>query len=266
MVVPVVLVMLTPPAPEPVTVMASNVLVPRSVPEAPPVASRPAAPLVVIEMLPVGAKITVPALLSRTPVAPLVLTVRLETLKVPVVASSSSPGWVPAVPVSMMLTSSIVPPPVSPVLPAMPPPVPLRVDVEAADLVAVVEVDHVGVCGGQGRVRARVGRVQGLGRERAALVGVDGQALVLADQPLAGVHGVAVAVVAGRGVVAVEDEHRVVGGRGGLGLGERVERGDRGAAVAGRSLLLTYQTQPAIGDRHAAGVGAGVGPGRLVLV
>ena len=75
-VVPVVLVMLTPPAPEPVTVMASNVLVPRLVPVAPPVASRPAAPLVVIEMLPVGAKVTVPALLSRTPVAPLVLTVR----------------------------------------------------------------------------------------------------------------------------------------------------------------------------------------------
>ena len=55
-----------------------------------------------------GAKVTVPALLSRTPVAPLVLTVRLETAKVPVVASSSSPGWVPAVPVSVMLTSSIV--------------------------------------------------------------------------------------------------------------------------------------------------------------
>ena len=65
-----------------------------------------------------------PALLSRTPVAPLVLTVRFETLNIPVVESSSSPGWLPAVPVSTMLTSSIVPPPVSPLAPAMPPPVP----------------------------------------------------------------------------------------------------------------------------------------------
>ena len=93
-------------------------------------------------MVPVGAKLTVPALLSRTPVAPLVLTVKSVTLNVPVVPSSSSPGCVPAVPVSVMLTSSIVAPPVSPAPPAMPPPVPLRVDVEAADLVAVVEVDR----------------------------------------------------------------------------------------------------------------------------
>ncbi len=40
-----------------------------SVPEA---VRAPEAPLVVIEMLPVGAKVTVPALLSRTPVALLV--------------------------------------------------------------------------------------------------------------------------------------------------------------------------------------------------
>ena len=95
-VLPVVLVMLTPPVVEPVTVMASNTLVPRLTPVAPPpVATRPAAFAEVIAMLPVGAKVTVPALLRRTPVAPLVLTVRLEMAKVPVVPSSSSPGWVP---------------------------------------------------------------------------------------------------------------------------------------------------------------------------
>ena len=119
MVVPVVLVRLTPPLPEPVTVMVSKVLVPRLV----PVASRPLAPAVVIEIVPAGAKFTVPALLSRTPVAPLVLTVRSETLCVPVVPSSSRPGWVPAVPVSMTLTSVIVDP-VTPAPPLMPPPVP----------------------------------------------------------------------------------------------------------------------------------------------
>ena len=123
-VVPVVLVMLTPPVLEPVTVMASNTLVPRFTPVAPPpVAIRPGAPLLVIEILPAEAKLTVPALLSRTPVAPLVLTVRLEMAKVPVVPSSSSPGWVPAVPLSRMLTSSIVPL-TSPVPPAIPPPAP----------------------------------------------------------------------------------------------------------------------------------------------
>ena len=93
-VVPVVPDMLTPPEPEPVTVMSSKTL-----PEpmlvgvaAVPVASRPFAPALVIEMVPVGAKFVVPALLRRTPVAPLVETVRLEMLKVPVVASSSRPG------------------------------------------------------------------------------------------------------------------------------------------------------------------------------
>ena len=124
-VLPVVLVMLTPPVPEPVTVMASNSLVPMFTPVAPPpVATRPAAFAEVIATLPAAAKVTVPALLSRTPVAPLVLTVRLETAKVPVVPSSSSPGWVPKVPVSRMLTSSMVAL-TSPVLPAIPPPAPL---------------------------------------------------------------------------------------------------------------------------------------------
>ena len=89
-VVPVVLVMLTPPVPEPVTVIWSNVLVPMVV----PVASRPLAPALVIEIVPVGAKFTVPALLSSTPVAPFVLTVRLLRLNVPVVPLSSSPGCV----------------------------------------------------------------------------------------------------------------------------------------------------------------------------
>ena len=124
-VVPVVFVRFTPPLPEPVTVIVSNTLVPMLVPLAPPVATRPAAPpLVVMEIVPAEAKLTVPALLSRTPVAPLVLTVRFEMLNVPAVESSSRPGCVPAVPVSAMLTSSIVPPPVSPDDPAMPPPVP----------------------------------------------------------------------------------------------------------------------------------------------
>ena len=92
-VVPVVLVMLTPPVPEPVTVMASNVA--RAHVDAGGTATgrgRPAALAEVIEMLPVGAKVTVPALLSRTPVAPLVLTVRLEIAKVPVVRVELEPG------------------------------------------------------------------------------------------------------------------------------------------------------------------------------
>ena len=114
------LVRLTPPLPEPVTVMASRALVPMFV----PVASSPLAPALVIETVPTEAKLTVPALLRRTPVAPLVLTVKFETLNVPVVPSSSSPGCVPAVPVSAMSTSSMVPPPVSPAEPAMPPPLP----------------------------------------------------------------------------------------------------------------------------------------------
>ena len=70
-VVPVVLVRLTPPLPEPVTVMASKVLVPMLVPVASR-ATRAARAAVVIEIVPAAAKLTVPALLSRTPVAPLV--------------------------------------------------------------------------------------------------------------------------------------------------------------------------------------------------
>ena len=127
-VVPVVPVSDTPPLPEAVTVMSSTTLpVPRLV----PAASSPRAPFVVIEIVPAEARLTVPALLRRTPIDPLVTpvaallsTVRAETSNVPVVPSSSRPGCVPAVPVSTMRTSSIVPPPVSPEAPAMPLPAP----------------------------------------------------------------------------------------------------------------------------------------------
>jgi hypothetical protein len=97
-------------------VIESNVLVPRLV----PVASRPRAPVVVIVVDP---KSTVPALLRRMPVAPLVLTVRSDTLVVPVVPVSSRPGWAPAVPASSMVTSEIVAP-LEPAAPLMAPPVP----------------------------------------------------------------------------------------------------------------------------------------------
>src|SRR3954451_11094034 len=84
---PVVPASLTPPLPELVTVMSSNVLAdPRLVVPAPAAASRPAAPLVVIEIVPVEAKLTVPALLSRTPSSVVVallpsplVTMRFET-------------------------------------------------------------------------------------------------------------------------------------------------------------------------------------------
>jgi hypothetical protein len=88
----VVLRPFSPPVADPVTVMASNVLVPMLV----PAASRPLAPLVVIEIVPALWKLTVPALLRRTPGASELLTVRFEMSQVPVVASSSSPGCVPA--------------------------------------------------------------------------------------------------------------------------------------------------------------------------
>src|SRR4051812_17600545 len=95
---PVVLFRLTPPAPEFVTVMSSKVEAePRLVALPVPEATRPAAPLVVIEIVPVEAKLTVPVLLSLTPVSPVVaelpsplLTVRFETfVVVPVLVSSS---------------------------------------------------------------------------------------------------------------------------------------------------------------------------------
>src|SRR4051812_28007320 len=103
---PVVLARSTPPLPEFVTVMSSNVL---AVPRLVLAASRPAAPLVVIEIVPVPAKLTVPALLSLTPSSVVVaellsplLTVRFEMLNVPVDPLSSRPGWVPLVPLSTM--------------------------------------------------------------------------------------------------------------------------------------------------------------------
>src|SRR3954452_8677261 len=129
---PVVPASFTPPLPEFVTVMSSNVLAePRLVVPAPAAASRPAAPFVVIEIVPVEAKFTVPVLLSFTPVSPVVaelpsplLTVRFETLVVvPLFVSSSAPGWVPLVPLSTTYRPSSVtvfaPRPV----PKMPPPV-----------------------------------------------------------------------------------------------------------------------------------------------
>ena len=112
MVAPVVLVRLTAPAVAPVTVIEPNVLVLMLV----PVASRPLAPLVVIVVEP---KSVVPALLSSTPVEP-VLTDRPVMLNVPELPLSSRPGCEPPLPT---FTSSIVPP-LSPAPPKMPPPVP----------------------------------------------------------------------------------------------------------------------------------------------
>jgi hypothetical protein len=119
-VVPVVFTMFTPPLPDPVTVMSSNSL---PAPMFVVVTSRPMAPVLVIEMIPLEAKLAVPAALRSIPVAPFVDTVRFERLQVPLVLSSSTPGWVPAVPVSTTFTSSMVPP-ASPAPPAIPPPVP----------------------------------------------------------------------------------------------------------------------------------------------
>ncbi|CAA9497238.1 MAG: hypothetical protein AVDCRST_MAG17-1145, partial [uncultured Solirubrobacterales bacterium] len=70
----------------------------------------------------------------------------------------------------------------------------LRVEVEAAHLACVVELDHVGVRVGDRRAGAGAGRQEGLGAERAASVGIDHEALVLADQALTRVHGEAGAV------------------------------------------------------------------------
>ena len=69
---------------------------------------------------------------------------------------------------------------------------------------------------------------------------------MLADQPLAGVHRVAAGgAYAGRRVVAVEHEHRVVGARRGLGLRE-VSNGALEVPELPAALLLTYHTQPEI--------------------
>ena len=249
--------MLTPPLPEPVTVIWSNVLVPMAV----PVASRPLAPALVIVMLLAGAKITVPALLSSTPVA-LLLTVKLLMLNVPVVALSSSPACVPAVPTaSTTLTSSIVPPPVSPVVPAMPPPVPCGSTLRPrSSLPSSRSMTSASVAVSVGCAPAFAGcsvsAVQG-----AAAVGVDHEALVLADQPLAGVHRVAVGVEAGRRVVAVEHEHGVVGAGRGLGLRERVERCAPTCRCCRRCVVADVPDAAGDRDRDAAGVGARGRPG-----
>src|SRR5919112_2015829 len=70
---PVVPDRLTPPAPEFVTVMSSNVeALPRLVVPAPAAATRPGAPFVVIEIVPAEAKCTGPVAFSFTPASPVV--------------------------------------------------------------------------------------------------------------------------------------------------------------------------------------------------
>ena len=122
---PVVFVRLTAPAVPAAVVIESNVLAPMFVDVA--LSALPA--LVVSEIVPAPRKLTVPALaFSSTPGAVLPAaessTVRLETSNVPAVPLSSSPAWLPFVPVSVTWTSSIVPPPVALAPPEMPPPVP----------------------------------------------------------------------------------------------------------------------------------------------
>jgi hypothetical protein len=65
---------------------------------------------------------------------------------------------------------------------------PVRIELEPADLVAVVEADDVSGRRGQLRALPRSGVEQRHAVQRAAAVRVDRQALVLADQPLTGVE------------------------------------------------------------------------------
>ena len=151
----------------------------------------------------------------------------------------------PAVPVSMMFTSSIVPPPVSPAPPAMPPPVPFGSRLKprtslpsssstTSSFVAV----SVGWAPG-------VGRVQRVGGQRAALVGIDDQALVLADQPLAGVHREA--VCRSRWTCCRRRRRRRCGWRPTRSRpGRACRTARRRCRCCPATLLLTYQTQPAI--------------------
>ena len=85
---PVTSVRLTPPLPDPVTVIESNSLLVKAV----PVTSSPAPLVVTMETVPELANTTVPALVSFTPVPWSVVTLRLEMLVVPVVAFNSRPG------------------------------------------------------------------------------------------------------------------------------------------------------------------------------
>ena len=83
-----VAVRLTPPVPDPVTVMSSMTLpVPKLV--VAPVASRALAPVVVMVMVAADGKLTVPALVSATPVPPVVVTVMVPAkLTVPALVSA----------------------------------------------------------------------------------------------------------------------------------------------------------------------------------
>ena len=240
-----VLVRFTPPLPEPVTVMSSKVL--RAQVGGARGVREPCALAVVIEIVAGGredhgAGVVEPH--ARGAVGGDAW--RLETLNVPVVRVQLEPGLgagrAGVDDVDVVDGAPLMSPRAAGDAAAGP----AGVDVEAADLVAVVEPDHVGVGRRQRRVRACVGGVQRLAGEDAAAVGVDGQALVLADQALAGVHGVAVAAVAGA-VLSPSNTNTVwlAAGRG-LGLGERVERRESRCRCcrAGRC-CCTYQTQPA---------------------
>ena len=239
MVVPVVLVMFTPPMPEPVTVMASNALVPRSV----PVRVKARGVGGGDRDLAGGAKVTVPGVVEPHAGRAVGADREVRDANVPVVASSSRPGLgaegAGVDDVDVVDGGADVAGAAGDAASGA-----ARIDVEAADLVAVVEVDDVRAGRGQGRVGARVGgcrvsrRASHPGRGRRRGLRVRRSAAHRRSS-------CSRCLVARRGVVSVEHEHRVVGARGGLGLGERVERGAGGPAVAGASLLLTYHTQPA---------------------
>ena len=121
-----------------------------------------------IEIVPAERKLTVPAWLSRTPVAPLVLTTRFETLNVPVVRVELEPrlgsGRAGVDDVDVVDRAAAVVAAAAGDAAAGA----LRIDVDAAHLVAVVEVDDVRVGGGERRVGARVRRVQA-GRRRTVV-------------------------------------------------------------------------------------------------
>ena len=258
-VVPEMLNSRTPPLPEPVTVMSSNTL---PAPMFVVSASSAAAPLVVTEIVPADRKFTVPAPLRTMPFAVAAASSRRCCRRSRSEMFAAGAAGRPAELQQRLGAggAGVDDPDVVDARPLTSPESAgdaaaraLRVDGDAADLVAGRELDDV-LGGGRGerRVGVRVRRVQGLGAERAAAVRIHGQALVLADQPLAGRHRVA-GVEARRRVVAVEDEDGVVGGGLGLGLRERVERlGGGAASPALAGSLSTYQTQPAIVDRDGA--------------
>ena len=123
----------------------------------------------------------------------------------------------------------------------------LGVDPQPAHLGAVVEVHDVGVVVGD--------RSACLAASAACRVSVP--TVRVAASPIRLLAGLEVEAgrVAARGVVAVVDEDRVVGRRGGLRLGQGVERLRGRAVVAPVSSLLTYHDAAGDRDRHPAGVG-----------